>query len=100
MNPDNETQWAILRQWFPGMVGQALQCRCGAILDCKSATHIEVKGDDTTYVSRILCKDCTYTAMGNLDATIEKLKIDNPSVELIQGRQIWPVKYKKEKTAQ
>ena len=57
----SDVQAAIMRSWWPGMVGRvALDgCpTCGFILDCRKAAHVEVRLDDVVEFSRILCAEC------------------------------------------
>lgn len=74
----------IIAAAFPGMVGMAIQCKkCGTILDCATAAHIEVYvvGKDKPVVSCVLCGNCKQTAIAGVTNITEAKMPDGHVLE-------------------
>lgn len=99
---DNGIKSAILREAFPGMVGQQIFCpACRNVLDCRRAVNLEIwnrcednpnqqtlpgvtRPERKQLVDVIICISCVDTVTANA-----RYKGLHPTIA-IDGRELWP----------
>lgn len=68
--------------------GHDIQCRCGAILDCRRAVEIDAFKNDALLTSKILCAPCWDRIKGEFMAVMTE-RSPHIRIEINDGRELF-----------
>ena len=54
----SDLERAVWREAFPAIVGRAIFCPCGSVLDCRRAVEVSCRCNGKVVSSKVLCAKC------------------------------------------